>query len=220
METLKEQLTGSLALIQGSQAWFAARAGRATASRISDIIAETKSGWAASRGNYLAELVAERLTGQTADSYTNAAMQWGIDTEPEARKAYEFFRNADVVEVGFVNHPAIEMAGASPDGLVGDDGLVEIKCPNTKGHIDTLLGNGIIKKSYYTQVQWQMACTRRDCCDFVSYDPRLPHNLRLYVKRIDRHDFIIAKMEQQVVEFLAEVQATVDELLKLGGHNA
>ena len=216
---LKEELNASLALVQGSEQWFAARLGKVTASRVADIIAETKSGWASSRGNYLAELVAERLTGKTADSYTNAAMQWGVETEPEARRAYEFHSDVEVEEVGFVGHPTIEMAGASPDGLVGDYGLVEIKSPLTKTHIDTLLGKGVIKKNYYTQVQFQLACTRRDWCDFVSYDPRLPPGLSLHVQRIDRHDNIIANLEQHVITFLAEVQATVDKLLKIGeGH--
>jgi len=216
---LKEELNASLALVQGSEQWFAARLGKVTASRVADIIAETKSGWGASRGNYLAELVAERLTGRTADSYTNAAMQWGVETEPEARKAYEFYRDVEVEQVGFVDHPTVEMSGASPDGLIGEYGLVEIKCPQTKGHIDTLLGSGVIKKAYHTQVMWQMACTGRQWCDFVSYDPRLPETIRLHVKRIDRRDFLIETLEKQVVAFLAEVQATVDKLLKIGeGH--
>ena len=153
-------------IVQGSEEWFAARLGKATASKVADIVARTRSGYAASRANYMAQLVAERLTGNVAESFTNDAMRWGIDQEPAARRAYEFYVGAEVTEIGFVTHPEIGMSGASPDGLVGDDGLVEIKCPNTAKHIDTLLGKAIEGK-YLTQMQWQMACTGRQWCDFV-----------------------------------------------------
>lgn len=198
-------------LEQGSEAWFAARCGKATASRISDVIARTKTGYGTSRKNYAAELVAERLTGQTADSYQSPAMKWGIDNEPYARAAYEFFRDAEVQEVGFVDHPEIEMSGASPDGLVGDDGLVEIKCPNTSTHIETLL-NGKLADKYIVQVQWQIACTGRQWADFVSFDPRMPEDLRLFVKRIFRDDERIKELEAEVKQFLGEVDYTVHAL--------
>lgn len=195
--------------IQGSPEWHSARAGRVTASRIADLTATTKAGWGASRTNYKAELVAERLTGTVAESFSNAAMKWGTDMEPEARSAYSLVRDQDVKPVGFVIHPTIEMAGASPDGLVGPDGLVEIKCPNTATHIETLLSDTVPDK-YLKQMQWQMLCTGRAWCDFVSYDPRLPARMQLFVKRIERQDG--AGLEQAVKDFLAEVDATVTAL--------
>ena len=143
-------------IVQGSPEWFAARLGKVTASKVSDVVAKTKSGWGASRANYMAALIAERLTQTPADSFSNAAMQWGTEQEPLARVAYEFFTGRDVEQVGFVDHPSIPMTGASPDGLVGEDGLVEIKCPNTATHIDTLL-DGKVPGKYVIQMQWQMA---------------------------------------------------------------
>src|SRR3990167_876627 len=141
-------------LEQGSPEWLLARVGKVTASRVSDVVAKTKTGWGASRANYMAELIAERLTGAPAAQYVNAAMQWGTDTEPQARAAYEFFQDATVEQVGLVPHPTIPMSAASPDGLVGDDGMVEIKCPNTATHVDTLL-SPVIPEKYTTQMQWQ-----------------------------------------------------------------
>lgn len=198
-------------IIQGSPEWFSARLGRVTASRVADVIAKTKSGYSASRANYAAQLIAERLTGEVAESFTNAAMQWGVDHEPDARSAYEFMTDVDVVQIGIVNHPTIGMASASPDGLVREDGLVEIKCPNTATHIDTLL-SGSVPGKYATQMLWQMACTGRKWCDFVSYDPRLPESMRLFVQRVERDDAKIAELEQEVVSFLAEVDAKVNAL--------
>ncbi len=191
---------------QGTDEWKALRLGKATASRMADICARTKTGWGASRANYAAQLVAERLTGKVADSYSNAAMEWGNATEAEARAVYAFFRDVTVDAVDFVPHPTIEMSGASPDGCIGTDGLVEIKCPNTATHIDTLLGRSVPEK-YILQMQWQMACTARQWCDFVSYDPRMPETLRLFVKRVDRDDVLILDLEDKVREFLSEVHA-------------
>ena len=196
---------------QGTEEWFAARRGKATASRIIDITAKTKSGWGASRKNYAAQLVAERLTGATAESFTNAAMQWGIDNEARARGGYEFKTDNAVVEVGFVDHPTIAMSGASPDGLVDPKGLVEIKCPATATHIDTLLGS-VLPIKYICQMQWQMACCVQEWCDFVSFDPRLPAELQLFVQRIERDDKYIAELETTVTTFLAEVDETVAKL--------
>ena len=201
-------------IIQGSEAWLLERCGKVTASRVADVIAKTKTGPSASRANYLAQLVAERLTCQPADSYSNAAMQWGTDHEPEARAAYEFLTDFNVIEVGFEPHPTIQMTGASPDGLVGDDGLVEIKAPNTATHIETLLSQKIPQK-YVTQMMWQMACTERKWCDFVSYDPRLPVSMQLFVKRIERDDLLIMGLETEVKDFLAELERTVIDLLTI-----
>lgn len=197
---------------QGSEEWFAARLGKVTASRVADVIAKTKSGsWGASRANYAAQLISERLTGHSADSYTNAAMAHGTATEPQARAAYEFFKNCDVTEVGFIAHPSIEMAGASPDGLVGDAGLIEIKCPTTAVHIENVLGRTVPAK-YKAQVQFQMACTGRQWCDFVSFDPRMPESMRLFVSRITRDDALIADLEREVSTFVAEMNSKVVEL--------
>lgn len=198
--------------IQRTDEWFAARLGKATASRIADIVARTKSGYSASRANYSAQLVAERLTGTVAESFSSAAMAWGTEKEPEARAAYEWETDATVTEIGFVDHPRIAMSGASPDGLVGDDGLVEIKCPNTATHIATLLGGKVIPSKYEAQIQWQMTCTGRQWCDFVSYDPRLPDEMRLFVVREKRNDALIAELEEEVSRFLAEVDETVAKL--------
>lgn len=197
---------------QGSEGWHAARAGRVTASRISDLMAKTKTGWGASRANYMAELVAERLTGTVSDGgFTNAAMKWGTEVEPEARSAYQFFADVEVSEVGFVIHPTIEESGASPDGLVGADGNLELKCPQTATHIETLL-TATIPDKYIKQMQWQMACTGRAWCDFASYDPRLPARMQLFVKRVPRDDAMIAELETAVREFLSEVSAKVSAL--------
>jgi putative phage-type endonuclease len=199
---------------QRSDEWFAARLGKVTASRVSDVVARTKSGYSASRANYMAELVCERLTGKQGDSFSNAAMVWGTNTEPMARAAYEALEGILVEELGFVSHPTIEMAGASPDGLVGDDGLVEIKCPNTATHIETLLGAEIPSK-YVNQMQWQMACTGRKWCDFVSYDPRMPEDMQLFVKRLERSDDTITELEREIEKFLSELEDKIVSLNKM-----
>lgn len=196
---------------QRSPEWFAARLGKVTASRVADVIAETRSGPAAARANYMAELVAERLAGEAAERFVNATMQWGTDKEPDARDAYSFRFNVDVDEVGLIDHPSISMTGASPDGLIGEEGMLEIKCPNTATHIATLRG-GKIKSEYMTQMQWQMACAGRQWCDFVSYDPRLPEAMRLHVRRVPRDDDMIADLEAKVSAFLDEVAETVADL--------
>lgn len=201
---------------QGSADWFAIRCGKVTASRVADVVAKTKSGYSASRANYAAQLIAERLTGTVAESFSNAAMQWGTEQEPEARLAYEFRTDAEVEQIAFVEHPSIAMSGASPDGLIGADGLVEIKCPNTATHIETLRGQSIPGK-YQTQMLWQMACTGRQWCDFVSFDPRMPEEMRLFVKRLGRDDARIAELEAEVTAFLAEIDATVAGLTRLYG---
>jgi len=208
-------------IIQGSPEWFAQRCGKATASRISDIVAKTKSGYSTSRANYMAQLVVERMTNQVAESYTNAAMEWGIENEGFARANYESKMNLLVTETGAIDHPTIPMSAASPDGLVVDKdnaslGCLEIKCPNTAQHISTLLGEEVAKK-YYDQMQWQMACTGRYWCDFVSFDPRMPEGLQLFIKRIARDDKYIAELEGEVIQFLAEVDDKVNKLNQLRG---
>ena len=199
---------------QRSDAWFAARIGKVTASRVADVLAKTKTGYSASRDNYMAQLVCERLTNQKADGFTNSAMQWGTETEPLARLSYEVANNVLVDEVGFVPHPSIIMAGASPDGLVGDNGLLEIKCPNTATHIETLLSQTVPGK-YNTQMQFQMACTGREWCDFVSFDNRLPEELQLFVKRVPRDETYIKLMEAEIVQFIAELDEKIAKLMKV-----
>ena len=193
---------------QRTDEWFAARLGRVTASRINDVMAGKTT---AARQNYITQLVVERLTKKQGESFTNAAMQWGTETEPLARAAYEAHASVFVDEVGIIYHPTIEMSGASPDGLIGEDGLIEIKCPNTATHVETMLSKKPDSK-YINQMQWQMACTGRKWCDFVSYDPRMPEDLQLFVKRIARDDKRIAELEQAVREFLKEVNNKIVEL--------
>ena len=196
---------------QGSPEWFEIRLGKVTASRISDLMAKTKSGWGASRKNYEAQLIAERLTGQVEETFKSPAMERGNELEAEAVSAYEFFRNVECNEIGFVLHPKISEAGASPDRLIGESGLLEVKCPNTATHLDTLLG-GSIKGNYIKQMQWQMACTGRKWCDFASYDPRMPEHLQLYVQRVHSDPELISSIESHVVDFLADVNAKVQQL--------
>lgn len=191
-------------MIQGTDDWLRARLGKVTASRIADVVAKTKSGWGASRANYMAQLLTERLTGVGQDSYINPAMQWGIDTEPDARIAYEFRAGSDVAECGFLIHPRIKDSGASPDGLIGADGLVEIKCPLTATHIDTLLFEEVPQK-HVLQMQWQMCVTGRAWCDYVSYDPRLPEAMSYWCKRVHRDEKLVAQLESDVELFLAEL---------------
>ena len=196
---------------QGTDEWLLQRCGKVTASRIADLTARTRNGWGASRVNYMAELIAERLTGKPTEKYVNAAMEHGTKTEPEARNVYSFMWNVTVDQVGFIEHPTIAMSGASPDGCVGDKGLIEIKAPQIAKHLDTLL-NETVDERYVKQMAWQMAVTGREYCDFVSYSPSLPVEMRLWVRRHDRDDKLISELEEQVQEFLHELDAKVKAL--------
>ncbi len=197
---------------QGTPEWLAERLGYVTASRISNVLSKGK-GLAESltRKKYLYQIIAERLSNQPQESYTNSSIQWGTETEPLARLAYESETCNFVTEVGFVKHPTIEWTGASPDGLVGDDGLIEIKCPNTSTHIDTLL-NDTIDKAYVYQMQWQMECTGRAWCDFVSYDPRIGESNALKVIRVNRDNELIKTIKKSIAEFLAEIETIIKKL--------
>ena len=194
---------------QGSPEWFALRAGKVTASRVADILAKTKTGPSASRQNYLIELALQRTTDIIQESYTNAAMEWGIQTEPQARVAYEVNTNNFVDQVAFIDHPSIEWFGCSPDGLVSDRGLVEIKCPNSTTHWEYFKFNRPPQK-YVIQMQAQMAVTGRDWCDFISFDPRMPERSQLLIVRVDRDEAFIAEMEKQIKQFLSEVEVEVN----------
>lgn len=196
---------------QLSEEWFAARRGKVTASRLGDLMATTRTGYGAGRGNYMAELLAERLTGKTTERFQNDAMRWGVETEPHARAAYEFFRDATVVPAEFVPHPTMANTGASPDGLIGADGMVEIKCPLTATHVDTLLTETVALKYVY-QMQWQLECTGRAWCDFVSFDPRLPPKMQLYVKRFERNTQTIAELTKAIALFLRELDQKIEAL--------
>lgn len=195
---------------QRSEAWYAARLGRVTASRIADLMAKTKTGYSASRQNYMAELVCERLTGNPTEGYTSPAMQWGIDNEAAAKAAYSFMTDNAVEECGFIGWPAMD-AGASPDGLVGSRGLIEVKCPNSATHIDTMLSEKIEGK-YILQMQMQMACTQRDWCDFVSFDPRLPPEMQVWIKRVERDPKWIDEIHGEISSFLKELDFRVSSL--------
>lgn len=211
-------ITRSISLIvqnsdikQGTDAWFAVRCGKVTASRIHDLTAKTRTKYGSSRTNYMAQLICERLTGAVAEGYTNAAMQFGIENEAQARFAYQLFSENKVKETGFIDHPVIPEAGCSPDGIIDENGLVEIKVPNTATHLDFLLGDPIAEK-YIKQVQFQMACTGRQWCDFVSFDPRLPLELQLKVQRVERDDAIIAVLEDEICVFLRELENKINAL--------
>jgi len=194
---------------QGSEEWLKIRLGKVTASGVADVLAKTKTGVSASRGNYLIKLAIQRVTGVVEESFTNDAMQWGKDNEAQARVAYEVASGNFVDQIAFVDHPAIQWFGASPDGLVNNDGLVEIKCPNSATHWSYIKDDGPPTK-YYIQMQAQMACTGRSWCDFVSYDPRMPERSQLFIKRVMREDAYIAEMESEVKKFLDEVAVEVN----------
>ena len=193
---------------QRTEEWFAARCGKVTASRMKDIIA--KSDTAAYR-NYQAEIISERLSGRPAESYSSREMQRGTELEPKARAVYLLETGSDVSETGLIPHPSIANSGASPDGLVDSDGLLEIKCPNTATHIDFLLHRQP-KREYILQMQWQMACTGRLWCDFVSYDDRLPEPHDYACIRIMRDPETIGRLEQAAADFLAEAEAIIKQL--------
>ena len=194
---------------QGSNEWFAMRAGKVTASRVADILATTRTGPSASRQNYLIELALQRSTGNIEPSYTNAAMEWGTQTEPQARAAYEVETGNFVDQVAFIDHPTIAWFGCSPDGLVGDDGLIEIKCPNSATHWEYFKAKKPPQK-YVIQMQTQLAVTGRKWCDFVSFDPRMPERSQLLVVRVDRDEAFIAELEEKVKQFLSEVEVEVN----------
>jgi putative phage-type endonuclease len=196
---------------QGSQEWLQARCGSLGASQLNEALATTKSGWGASRENLKNRIIAERLTGVPAETFQNAAMIWGTEQEDKARKAYEAHTGTFVDEMGIAIHPVLKHTHASPDGLVGDDGLIEIKCPNTTTHIETLKAKKAPSK-YINQMMWQMRCADRQWCDFVSFDPRLPSHLQLFIVRVERDEAIIADLEAKVADFLTEVDKEIERL--------
>ena len=206
---------------QHSQEWWDARLGKVTASRIGDLMARNQprkgkpvGEWSAKHNNYLAEKVAERITGKPRDRRKVASLDHRLDLEPDARAAYEFYYEHDVVTVGFIEHPRIPNAGASPDGLVDSKGGIEIKCLDPEGHIELITAGGI-DQDYLYQCQFGMACTDRDWWDFVAFCPEMPEEGRLWVQRVDRDDELIANVETNVIEFLAEVDVKVAQVRAL-----
>lgn len=197
-------------LEQQTPDWFKMRCGMVTGSRVAEIMAKLKAGgknglYAQSRENYKRELVCARLTGLNADHYVTAAMQWGTENEKYARARYEIDTGNIVNTIGFAMHPKIKWFGASPDGVIGAQGLLEIKCPTTRVHVDTLL-SGRAGSEYEWQMYAEMACAEREWCDFVSFDPRIEkEDLQIFVKRYHRNDAKITELEAEVVQFLSEV---------------
>ena len=198
-----------IAVQQGTPEWFQMRLGKVTASRVADILAKTKTGPSASRQNYLIELALQRTTGIIQESYSNAAMEWGTQTEPQARVAYEVRTNNFVDQLAFVDHPSIAWFGCSPDGLVSDRGLVEIKCPNSPTHWEYFKAKKAPNK-YVIQMQAQMAVTGRDWCDFVSFDPRMPDRSQLLIAQVPKDPEFILFMETEIKQFLSEVEVEVN----------
>lgn len=197
---------------QGSQEWFQQRYGNASASRIKDVIAKTKSGYSASRENYLTELVLERF-GVFSEPYTSKAMEWGNEQEPFARAKHEAEQNIFVDQCGYILHPKIAKSGASPDGLIGDDGVLEIKCPDTKTHFEYLLSENV-PSAYIPQMTWQIICTGRKWADFVSYDPRAPQGLDYFYVRYVPEEAYMLELELEVEKFLKEVDERFLQLSK------
>ena len=198
---------------QRTEAWHLARCGKVTGSRIADVVARTISGYAASRENLKATLIVERLTQKPSETFTNAAMEWGTQQEPIARAAYAARTGQLVDEVGFINHPTIEWAGASPDGVIGN-ALVEFKCPNTATHLEYVLSKQIPQKYVY-QMQFQMAVTGAESCDFVSFDPRLPERYQMLILPVKRDNTLILMLEDETRKFLMELETTLADLERI-----
>lgn len=199
-------------IIQGSPEWLQSRVGIITASRIADVIAKTKTGESISRANYRAQLVAERMTGLAQESFCNDAMRWGNEQEPYARIAYELAKGVMVEEVAMIKHPTIERAGASPDGCVDTNGLVEIKCPNTATHIGYLIDNKPPAK-YIPQMAWQLICTGREWCDFVSFDPRMSEPEQFFCVRYTPEMEYLTMLELEVKKFDDEIESIINKLI-------
>lgn len=202
---------------QGSAEWLQNRVGRVTASRVKDVMDFLKKGGpSAQRKNYMAEIIAETLTGIASEHYVSPYMQWGIETEREARAAYEIESGNIVDQTGLFVHDSMSRFAASPDGLVGTHGLFEAKCPQTTTHLAWLKDGGV-PEDHLAQVWSQLACTGREWCDWVSFDPRLPEPLQLIIQRVHRDDAKIAEVEASVLAFLEEIVAEIEALREIVG---
>lgn len=201
--------------LQRTKEWHQQRCGKATGSRVSDVIARTQKGWGAARAKYMKQLVAERLCGHPQEKRAVKSMDDRSDLEPEARAAYSFYTGNEVELVGFVDHPTILNAGSSPDGLVSHDGMIEIKCFDSDKHVDLLSGDDSALLDHLPQVHFELACTGRQWCDLAAYNPIMPEELKLFIRRIERDADVIEKLETIVKEFLEEVDARVQKVLAL-----
>lgn len=202
-------------LEQRTDEWFKARLGMVTASRVYEVVGKTSSGgYSSSRANYMTDLILEKITGKQVEKFSSQAMEWGTEKENDALNVYGFHSSNNVNLCGFIRHNEIDGAGASPDGLIGEEGLVEIKCPNSATHLKTLL-NGKIAKKYILQMQFQMACTGRKWCDFVSYDPRFEGNMTIFIKKVDRDDKLIDGLNKEVLLFINEMDEKIKKLKEL-----
>ncbi|EJF82923.1 lambda exonuclease family protein [Candidatus Bartonella washoeensis] len=201
---------------QRTAEWFQARLGKVTASNVYNVLNKTAKGLPTSKyEDYKMKLITERLTGEISQSYTTPAMQWGIEHEEDALKEYEFIYDTNVTRCGFVQHPKMEMAGASPDGLIGEDGLIEVKCPQSTSHLRFFMYDEI-KPEYIAQMQFQMACTGRKWCHFMSYNPQFvgrSTGLRMKIKRIFRDEKHIEEINKAVESFLAEIEQDMKQIL-------
>lgn len=198
---------------QRTEEWLIERAGHCTASRASDVLAKIKNGEASERRKYRIQVVTERLTGVPVQGFVNASMQWGIDTEDPAKAAYEEETGDLIQSVGFLKHPTIAWVGASPDGLLGNDGLIEVKCPDSTTHLEWMAGEKVPPR-HVAQIQFQLWVTGRQWCNFTSYDPRFPENLRLFTVRAERDNDYIKNLEAEVRAFLEEADALHKKLLR------
>ncbi|EJF98608.1 hypothetical protein MEI_00178 [Bartonella vinsonii subsp. arupensis Pm136co] len=201
---------------QRTAEWFQARLGKVTASNVYHVLSKTAKGLPTSKyEDYKMKLMTERLTGEISQSYTTPAMQWGIEHEEDALKEYEFIYDTTITRCGFFQHPKIEMAGASPDGLIGEDGLIEVKCPQSTTHLRFFVYDEI-KPEYHAQMQFQMACTGRKWCHFISYNPQFlgrSTGLRMKIKRILRDEKYIEEINKAVEAFLAEIEQDMKKIL-------
>lgn len=195
--------------MQRDSDWFARRAGKFTGSRFSDLMAKTKSGPSASRKNLITRLAVERLLGTCVETYSNFAMQRGIELEPEAIRAYEDDQLVAVEAIDFVEHPTLDFVGCSPDGLIGDSGLVEVKCPSAEAKHYEALRYGSHADEYGWQIQGQLWVTDRAWCDAVSYDPRFPPGLQLAIVRVNRDEDAIAELHKACLDAEKEVEDQV-----------
>ena len=200
--------------LQRTPEWDLARLGKITASKVRDVCAKTSAGkYTAARDTYKWNLIKERITGVPVEYRITPPMQWGIDNEGDAKAFYQVLYDVQIEEVGFIPHPDMDFAGASPDGLVGTDGLIEVKCMETVNHLRAI-DAGEVPEYYVDQCQWQMACTGRQWCDLVIYDPRLPDDLQMRRFRIRRDEDRIKDIESEVRKFNQEIESIITNITR------
>ena len=202
-------------LIQGSEAWFAVRNGKITASKLSDLMRKTKYGESTYKTRLRMELAIERITGKSAgDNFMNQAMKNGVEREPDARTLFEAITGKEVALCGSFDHPEVVNTSASPDGLIrGEDAVLELKCPTHVTHAKNLLSDKM-PRNYEYQVQWQIACTESEYAYFASYHPDFPPELRLKWVKVEKDNDMILSLENAVREFDAEVEDLITKIKK------